>query len=363
MKHESLKLILSALITCTGHTAAHGEIFKTLEIEASSPKEDLRKKIFGAKLSQRACEILAKDPSVETIGSDVTLQNTVRGIIEALRTNNEKTLRDYFNPRSKVKSGHVLASMAGLKKITGPNLSITNYRTVALNSPDGGTAPIECEDTGVLIHPLYGYPLTVGVWLQASGDSEVARVFAELVPDEKSWTIGAWHIQQWTHAGKDFVQWYQLGQEEAQKARKGSAFIAADIASKLLDGGGFLVFPIKTDADQLRDSQMTREAWFQTIKASFPSDNVIYAGTLFAREGAGVLIRFGIPGELSANVIKEHCQSRLKLAQEKEWASQIAGIRCSYNLPREDSKREGVLGGLYVAKSDHAAVPSKEIIK
>ncbi|MCX6126269.1 MAG: hypothetical protein NTV34_16170, partial [Proteobacteria bacterium] len=105
MNYRSLTFVLSALITCNGHRAAHGEIFKPLEIESSSPKEDLRKKIFGTKISQRACELLARDPSAETINSDAPLQNTVRGIIEALRTNNEKTLRDYFNPRSKVKSG------------------------------------------------------------------------------------------------------------------------------------------------------------------------------------------------------------------------------------------------------------------
>lgn len=334
--------------------ASFSQDFKLAPIEESSPREDLRKKLFSARLNQRACEVLAKDPAA-TISSDPSLQTAVRGIIKSIQERDEKALREWFNPRLKVKSGQVLSSLSGLKQIVGGNANVTNYRTAALNSPGGTTEGIECEDTGVLMHPLYGYPLSVGLWLQATGEDEVARVFAVLVPDAKSWTIGAWHVQQWTHAGKEFSMWYDLATTEANRGRKAGAFIAADIASKLLDGGGFLVFPVKQDVDTFRDKQMPREEWNKVITASFPKDKVIYSSTLFARSGAAVLVRFGITEEMSAVAIKDHCHSRLQEAmKDPSWTTVVSGIRCGYNFPRETVTKEGVLGGIFVSKEDAA---------
>jgi hypothetical protein len=330
--------------------AAVAQKLVTSPIEASSPREDVRKKIFSVNLNNRACEVLAKDPSAESLTADPELKRVVKGIIESVSKGNEKTLRDFFNPRAKVKASHVLASLASLKRITGANATVANFRIFALNSPDGAADAIECQDTSVKVHPLYGYPLSVGVWLQATGDSEVVRIFASLVPDQKTWTIGAWHVQQWTHSGKEFSQWFELAQSEAKIAHKGSAYIASDIASKLLDGGGFIVFPVKEDVDAFRDKQMSAQQWFDLIKSTFPNDKLIYANSLFVPQGAAVLVRFEIKAEMSLNLIKEHCAQRLRDAMKQEWSSAIVGIRCSYNTPREDSKKEGVTGGILVTK-------------
>ncbi|MCX6117267.1 MAG: hypothetical protein NT027_06980 [Proteobacteria bacterium] len=322
---------------------------KLLPIEASSPKEDLRKKIFTTRISERRCEILSRDP-VPNISVDSELQSTVKDLLSSLQTRNDKSLLKMFNPRLKVKLPQISNAFSKLAKITGPNPQITNYRTVALNSPTGAGDGIECEDTGVLVHPLYGYPLTIGLWFQALGDEEVARIFIELVPSKTDWTIGAWHIQQWSHNSMDFSQWYELGLTEAKAGRKAGAFIAADLSAKLLDGGGFLTFPVMNDAIALRDQQMTREVWHKEIQSTFLEDKVIYTSTLFVKKGAGVLIRFGIKGEKSASDISSHCQNSLAKALDSSWGKVIQGIRCGYNLPAEKPDVEGVLGSMYVNK-------------
>ncbi len=350
-------VLVFSLMTVS-NSVAFAEILKPAPIEASNPREDLRKQIFkDPRLGTRSCEVLATDPAA-SIKADASLQDAVHNLIKALNNKNEKDLRDLFNPRLKVKAAQALASLMSLKNIVGTKFTVTNYRVAALNSPDGSTTPIECEDTGVLMHPLYGYPLTVGVWLQASGDNEIARVFAEFVPSKKDWTIGAWHIQQWTHAGKDFAMWYESAQAFAQKNQKASAYIAADLAAKLLDGGGFLVFPVKQEAEAWRDKQMTPEQWIKTVKASFPEEDIVHVATLFIRGGAGVLIRFGIKAELSTAAIKEHCQARLQKALSAEWAEGIQGIRCGYNFPRENPTGEGVLGSILILKEELKATPS-----
>lgn len=329
------------------------DILKPAPLEASSPREDLRKQIFEKKqlLDKRACETLATDPAA-TIPIDSYLQETIRSLIKALNNADEKTLRDTFNARLKVKAGQVALSLASLKKIVGAKYAVTNYRVFALNSPDGSTEAIPCQDTGVLIHPLYGYPLSAGVWLQATGDDEVARIFLELVPAKKDWTIGAWHIQQWTHAGKDFAMWQDGAEAYAQKGHKEAAFILSDLATKLLDGGGFLEFPVMHDAEAWRDRQMTTSTWAKSVRALFPQDEIVHLSTLFVKGGAGVILRFGVKAELSSNAIKDHCKTHFQKIMATDWGDAILGIRCGYNFVRENPRADGVLGSIYVSKDD-----------
>lgn len=335
------------------HLCSAEDIFKPAPIEASSPREDLRKQIFEKKqlLDKRACETLATDPAA-TISADSHLEETVRELIKALNNSNEKTLRDAFNARLKVKAGQVALSLASLKKIVGSKYAVTNFRVYALNSPDGSTDAIPCQDTGVLIHPLYGYPLSAGVWLQATGDNEVARIFLELVPGKKDWTIGAWHIQQWTHAGKDFSMWQEAAEAYAQKGHKEAAFIVSDLAAKLLDGGGFLEFPVMHDAEAWRDRQMTATAWNKSMRALFPQDDIIHLSTLFVKGGAGVILRFGVKEELSSHAIKDHCKTHLQKIAATDWGDVLLGIRCGYNFSRENPRADGILGSIYVSKDD-----------
>lgn len=348
---RSLLIIISALFTL--HRAFAEEILKPAAFEASSPREDLRKQLFEKKqsLDKRTCETLATDPAA-TITADSHLQDTVRELIKALNQGDEKTIRDAFNPRLKVKAGQVAASLMSLKKIVGAKYAVTNYRVFALNSPDGNTAAIPCDEAGIAVHPLYGYPLSAAVWLQATGDEEIAKIFIELVPSKKDWTIGAWHVQQWTHAGKDFGIWFESAQAYAQKGHKASAYITADIAAKLLDGGGFVEFPNRDAAEEWRDKQLTQEAWHKQVRSIFPQDEIVHLATLFVRGGAGVLMRFGIKAELSANAIKDQCKTHLQKILTSEWGEAIQGMRCGYNFPRENPKAEGVLGSIYIARDD-----------
>ena len=355
MTSTSRYVLLLALVWGAFHSAlcSADDILKPAPLEASSPREDLRKQVFEKKqlLDKRACETLATDPAA-TIPADQYLQETIRELIKSINNGDEKTLRDQFNARLKVKAGQVALSLASLKKIVGSKYAVTNFRVFALNSPDGSTGAIPCQDTGVLIHPLYGYPLSAGVWLQATGDNEVARIFLELVPAKKDWTIGAWHIQQWTHAGKDFSMWQDMALAFAQKGHKEAAFITSDLAAKLLDGGGFLEFPVMHDAETWRDKQMTTEAWTKSVRALFPQDEIVHLSTLFVKGGAGVIMRFSVKAELSTSAIKDHCKAHLQKIVATDWGDAILGIRCGYNFLRENPRADGILGSIYVSKED-----------
>ena len=320
-------------------------------MEASSPRESLRKQLFAGALDKRSCHILAKDPAA-TISVDADISSTVKSIIKAINDRDDKTLKDYFNPRLKVSTGQILSALASIKSITGGNATAINYRVLALNSPDGASDGIECEDTGVLVHPLYGYPLTMPVWLQVTGQDDIARVFMELVPSKTNWTIGAWHVQQWTHAGKDFGIWFEEARTLSNKGNKFAAWINADIAVKLLDGGGFLQFPVQKDADDWKLKLMSANDFTAAVKNSFKTDEVRYVSTMFAKTGAGILIRFGIKAEMSSVAIRDHCKGKLKTALTLDWGKNIEGIHCAYIFPREDSKQDGVLGGIYMSKTD-----------
>ncbi len=349
MSYKSLTFF-SVVLFCAAYAPSFiaAEVtLKPVPIEASSAKEDLRRKIFGTDLAQRQCKTISTDPRA-TVEIAPDVEQTIQKITTSINSRSDKTFKNYFNPRLKVNSGKAMGALDAIRRIAGEGMAVSNYRIMALNSPDGSTDAIECPDTGVMLHPLYGYPLTIGVWLQATGDKEVARVFFELVPSSKDWTIGAWHVQQWTHASKDFAMWYELASVEAQAKRTISAYIASDIAVKLLDGGGFLVFPVKKDAESFRDQQLNSADFMKAVSETFAADKVVYASSLFAQEGAGLLVRFEVKEELSAKAINAHCQDRLKTLSQKDWSKVLVGMRCAYNFPREKASADGVLGGIYM---------------
>jgi hypothetical protein len=327
-----------------------GVLLTPVPIEASHSMERVRQGVFsGERLNQRLCLHLQTTPQGK-VENQSEISKIVEQVIKSIDSKDSKLLSSLFHKRLKVTSSKASAALNTVHKIAGSKASTSLFRLMAVNSPDGSTSGIECPDTGVVTHPLYGFPLTLGVWLQTTGESEVVRVYFQLAPEGRNWAIGAWHVQQWTHEAKDYEGWYQLGVKDVQAKNNMSGYVALDIALKLMDGGGFLDFPVAQDIKTLKDKTFSPSAFEQAVKSLFPNDKIVYVGTVFVRGGSGIVMRMQAPAELSAHAIKDDCTKKVASLAAKEPSSSLLGIRCVYNFPSEPSNQDGVMGGMFVKR-------------
>lgn len=326
---------------------ALAEALVPAKMEDVSPREDLRKKIFADSLTKRACKVISKNPT-GAVADNPSLTNTLQKLLDAMNKNSPSDLVPLFHPQLKVKTKQVAAALTSISRISGKNVQSSLFRAFALNNPDGDPQPTECADDGIMIRPLYGHRVQVAVWIQAQGADEVSRVYADLVPTKDAWLIGAWNVQQWTHAGQDYNEWRTQAQKMLESKQLVAAWIFYDIAIKLLDGGKFLNFPVGKEITAEQTKVLAGKSLMDVVAPKFPSEKLVYVSSLFSRHGAALLLRFGLENEWSANAIREHCRTKFRYLLDDGLARDLAGIRCDYVLPKESPSKEGIMGGIFV---------------
>lgn len=283
-----------ALVVVSFGLPALAEVLVPVKLEDRSPRENVRKIIFPAGSPDRSCKLMSKDPR-GIVEHDGSLTATIQSLVKAIKDSDSKTLGLLFHPQLKVKSSQVKAALSSIQTISGSGVDATLFRAYGLNSLDGETSGIECPEDGLVLHPLYGHPFQVGAWIQALGRDEVTRVYVILVPTKEKWLIGAWHVQQWTHAGKDYTVWRSDAEALIAKKQDVAAWLYLDLTTKLLDGGKFIVFPVARDVAAERSKLLDGKSLKDILAERFKSDKLVYASSLFSRKGVAILARFGIP--------------------------------------------------------------------
>jgi hypothetical protein len=343
MAHLLLLLALNLL------AVAQAETLVPAKIEDQSPKESLRRVLFSSQPDSRACKILTRDPA-GFVEQDPSLSKTFSMLIEGIRGANDSILVPLFHPQIKAKSKSVKSALISIERISGKKPEVSLFRAYAINNPTGDVALTTCPEDGLGVFPVYGHPLQVGGWIQVTGKDEVARVYVVLIPARNQWRIAVWHVQQWTHSGKDFEIWRSEASALLAKKDEIAAWIYTDIAAKLLDGGKYLEFPIAKDIERERSGLLAGKSLVDVMRPKFPSENIVYASSLFSRHGASFLLRFRVAAELSANAIKKNCMQHFANLSSEPWMAALAGVRCDYVLPQESATKEGAMGGIFVDK-------------
>jgi hypothetical protein len=243
--------------------------------------------------------------------------------------------------------------MASQRSTLGGPISVTPYVLYAMNTVDGNPTPLVCdgsEDTKLSITPQYGYNLEVGIWLQLMGQRELGRVFAVAVNKDDKWYLGTFHYQQWTHGGKSYADWYIAANDDAKAGLLPAAYLKADLAAKLLDGEGQFELSLHEEMVAYRDKLMVDQNFQKIISDILKDKKVIAAKSIFAKDGAGLMVRFEIPAEISTNDLAADCKKVLGLFKTEKWFGALDGLKCGYTMKGEDPNRDGRLGSLYLAK-------------
>jgi hypothetical protein len=341
-----VRLILLGLYLGLAHPT-FAETLAPAKLEEQSPREELRRQLFGERLSGRACLTVSKNPA-GTVSADPALTAALQKLIDGINKSAAPDLVPLFHPQLKVKTRQVAVALTSISRISGNSAQASLFRAYALNNPDGVPELTDCAEDSLSLRPLYGHKLQVAAWIQVQGEDEVSRVYADFVPSKSKWLIGAWHVQQWTHAGKDFTGWREMAINQVAAKQPITAWILYDLAIKLLDGGKFLSFPVTNELLAEQAKLLGGKTLLESIAPKLTNEKLVYAASLFSRKGAAVLLRFGIDSEWSGNAIREHCRAKFKQLQLDGFVSGLAGIRCDYVLPKESPLREGALGGIFM---------------
>src|SRR5690606_13636117 len=140
------------------------------------------------------------------------------------------------------------------------------FKLWALNTVDGSTKALHCDEGRLNLYPLYGYPLQFGVWLQIMGQKELGRIYMTIVPADGKWNVGSLNAQQWTHEGKDFATWTEEALKLSRMGHKPAAWVKFDVSAKLLDGGGFVDIEMRNEVLAARDREMSQADWEKQMR-------------------------------------------------------------------------------------------------
>jgi hypothetical protein len=230
------------------------------------------------------------------------------------------------------------------------------FRAWQIQNPDGSAAPLSCDNGDIQIAPHYGYENQMAIWLQMLGQSEIGRVYVGLVPHEEQWYVGSFHYHQWTHKGDNFELWFQRAQADMTQELYPAAYVKLDMAAKLVGGSKFFELPIKDEIERLQQSVIEKKMWEESIKTSLKDQKpIVHMGSIFASEGAGLLIHFEIEKEMTTQEIKDDCSKVTAALNQHKWFQSIAGVKCNYVFRGADPTREGPMGGIFMTSSPVSA--------
>lgn len=317
----------------------------------NSPKEKARLELFSDP-KQPGCIPVRTTSKDAGSAIDKDLDVFVREIVAAIKTRDDKRLQPLFHRRTNTSLYAIGENFARMASVVGLPLDVSIYKLWALNTVDGTPKAVTCEDEGVTVYPLYGYPLQFGLWLQVQGKTELGRIFISIVPAEGRWNIGSYHFHQWTHAGKDPGDWVKEAFQAKTEGDLVGAHMRFDLANKLLHAGKFLEIPAAVDAVAARDAVMTNDKFQETVRMGAKTEDVPFVATLLVVDGVGILYRMRMAGEISTEEIKKRCLTQAEAVKKSPWAKGVTGIRCSFLLPKEAAEKEGAMGGIYIALSE-----------
>jgi hypothetical protein len=321
------------------------------------PVADISKKIFDKEMSQRTCKVISRSPKDDVSSYDPDLQKLINSVIENVRNQKKLEMMGLFHPRLSVSKKQLDRSFKKLTNTVGKISSIGIYRLWAINTVDGTPSLVPCVDDALALGPHYGYNLQFGLWLQVMGDRELGRIYATIVPSQNKWRLGAWHVQQWTHMGKDPQAWVEEALADAAKGKKFSAYLKIDVAEKLLEGGGYIFAQLKNDIDVTKATYFTKERfleYFRNMNIS-PNAEVVTADSIFAKDGAGIGVRFMVNEKLynqKNQALVDLCKSAAQAIYSKAQDPTLGGLRCGFLIKGEESDRDGKLGSRFIPRSE-----------
>ncbi len=300
------------------------------------------------------CTLLSRGFSNELTQQEVTLHTFITDFVGTLKDGNFRRIHTFFHSRSKVKESIGDKLEAILQNRYEKPWQYSLFRAWKIQSQEGNKEIISTcpESEGALIISQFGYPKQFVLWIQIMGQNELGRLVLALAPEKESLKIVAFRVQQWTQGGNDWEKWLERAQNLKRSNNLKQAYIAFDIAQKLIQTEDLLLYPMRSTIISERDQVMTQAQALDSVNQAAKTQTIAYVGSLMTREGTGLLIREITSTDLSAHAYKEICEKRGKSLMTDGWLQKGQGIRCNYIAKGMDPTMDSGLGGFYLTPED-----------
>lgn len=294
-------------------------------------------------LAQAECKRLTRSTNLDKPYED--LQQLIDSTIIHINDPSKKGISKLFHPRSKVNDSLSKSIDIVLSKKHSKPWKISLFRVFELYSPEKARELIKCDSDEYLIRTRYGYEKQWAIWLQLMSRNEVSRIFFSVADLNGEKKITGFHIQQWTHQQKEWIDWAQDAAKLADLDIKSFAYY--DIAEKLLSGGDFIYYPAIENIRTSKTSIMSEDQLLTRFQTILETKDLVTVKTELVADGLGWILRYRIDKPTSTDEIREQCHKWFKKIQQVDLIE--AGLRCSPLGPTEDPNKEGASGSIFIS--------------
>ncbi len=301
------------------------------------------------------CDLISKGPGVNLQTQEILLHNFLNEFLEAVRTDSWKKIEGLFHPRAKRTKDLGDKMKAILKNRYDEPWQFSVFRVWRIAIPNARKAILDScpESDGAHIIAQNGYETQYMVWLQIMGKNELGRIMLAVAPDKGRMHATALRVQQWTQLGEDAEVWVQRAEELFKAEQKIQAYMALDVAQKLLSGEDLLVYPRQRQIIDARNKIVSQAELVKKMNETLNINTIAYIGSLLTKEGTGLLIREVIEKQEVTSILQERCKSRADGLIKMGWLTPgKTGLRCNYIFPGMDPEKDSPMGGFYFAPED-----------
>lgn len=309
------------------------------------------------------CQLLSRGPGVKTddLGQDLSsFLNDFKGRLEK---QDWQGLRTFFHEKSGAKKNIGDQIDAILRNRYQKPWDFSIFRVYEINDSEYRKKLYDCPDLKFQkVISRFGFTKQYFVIMQLMGNNELGRILFHVAPNKntKLKIIGL-HLQQWSHLGKDWQRWSEIGNEHLEKKQETNAFLAYSTAHKLLEGGDFIHYQFRPEIAAEKDKIFSKESFLDKVVTSASNSNIVYAGTLLHQEGTGIFIRVAISKEFSSEDLIEQCRViGQKLLKGGLIYSSTGGLKCNYIPKGSSPEKDSKIGGYYLSVKDILNVKPKK---
>ncbi|MCY4380811.1 MAG: hypothetical protein OXC40_04485 [Proteobacteria bacterium] len=269
---------------------------------------------------------------------------------QGLQQKDYRTLAAMMHPRLKASESQMIRALGHLP--LGDTFRVSYHDVWAVYSHDYSSNDVPCPEQNVVLSPLYGYPLQFFLWLSLTGQEEMARVLAIVVPVKGELYLGLLRAQMWTYQGKAPGEWVDEANSEVAKGDDISAYVKYRIAEKHLHGGSYFRFNLEDNIKLQLEMNDAPARWFAELQRVVSVDSsvkTVKATAIMSGGGVAIFFRFSLPKEWSVVATQDHCKKTITHLKQFSWFHNLSGIRCGYYLPHETNfNRDGPLGSIFM---------------
>lgn len=294
--------------------------------------------------AQSSCLLLSQNDLMDISPSVTEITKKVSSFFE---TSGEEDISSYFHPRLKITPKKLEALYLIEKYKIGKKIKASLFRSWKVMSFEERAEDIYCPKDGIKLLTHYGYPYQLGFWMNLMGEKDQSVLYFSLVPKDKKFYIGAFHIVKWSHLKKTYRMWTKDALEDLKEQKPFLAYLKLDIAKKLTMGDPFFTVDATEEIKKIQKKVLSEEdnlKFYQKALKGFDLKSVV---SVFNSGGIGLKFAFQGDLKISKDDFRKDCKRIESLLVKTELYSEVSGIRCDLLSPELPLR---ALGSFYLER-------------